>query len=667
MAATATGGVIGFATSASAGTPPTGPGNIEVFPSRDMVAIEGYTAQAGQTATLTVTRGGQTVGTATGEVDATGFMEWNHEATPNGDGTFAGCFTDVTPDIQPGDDVSVSFSASPLVDGMKVSSAEVTGVTASTPAEGNVNTVTITGTYGADVDLNRFAVEVVNPAMRDAPSAIGERAIGWSPNEPPEAVQGYTVEGTAANGEFSVTFGGLSPSDQQLVFDGEKVALAWMADRTGVEQQLGLTLAEYGLVGGGAPGCAPGPDGARPPAGEFSVVWNNQSQATVTWAAAAPVAGGAAVTGYSVEAVNQTADASGAQQLQGARVGANATQVVLDGLDAGSLYDIEVRSMVAGEIGAPFALAGTAEPTPPEGTALELTTTPAFNGDTAVIAEDRQLTLAANAGTIYYTLDGSAVTTQPNGNVPSPTAKIYTEPLPITAADTRVNVAVIDAAGGVAHATGVVSPRPAAAAVAPTGLAVLGINGAGPDAANPQGTVNIGWTAVPDATEYRVRVYDRDDAAGTNTLVASRDVLVTTTNAQVTGLPKSATGHRWVLRVQAKTPAATTFGPLSTGVNAVVPGDSIGVVSAQWRAGDELQIRGSGTNPGATITAHRVNAVGGPGVALGYPQATVGALEAPGNTGPWEIVVDPAPAANPGDIILRSSEGSWVKVTVETR
>jgi hypothetical protein len=341
--------------------------------------------------------------------------------------------------------------------------------------------------------------------------------------------------------------------------------------------------------------------------------------------------------------------------------------VVLGDLDPGALYDIEVRSIVNGEIGAPFALAGTAEPTPPEGTALELTATPAFNGDTAVIAEDRQLTLSANAGTIYYTLDGSAVTTQPNGNVPSSTAKIYTAPVPITADNTRVNVAVIDAAGGVTHATGVVSPRAAAAAVAPTGLAVVGINGAGPDAANPQGTVNIGWTAVPDATEYRVRVYDRDDAAGTNTLVASRDLTVATTNAQVTGLPKSATGHRWVFRVQAKTPAANTFGPLSTGVNAVVPGDTIGVAQAQWRTGDELRIRGSGTNPGATITAHRVNAVGGPGVALGYPQAVVGALEAPDNTGPWEIVVAPAPAANPGDIVIRSSEGSFVRVTVEAR
>ena len=273
-AVTATAGLIGVATSASAGTPPTGPGNIEVFPERDMVAIEGYSAQAGQTATVTVTRDGHTVGTATGVVDETGFMEWNHEATTQPDGTFTGCFTDVTPDLQDGDKVSVTFSGSPLVDGMTVSSAEVTEVTASTPAYGNVNSVTIEGTYGSDVDLDRFAVEVVNPTMRDEGN-IGERAIGWAPNEVPDDVPvGYTVSGTAADSRFSVTFAGMSQEDQQLVFEGQKVALSWMADATTVEQQLGLTLSEYGLVGGGVPGCAPDPDGARPPATDYSVVWN---------------------------------------------------------------------------------------------------------------------------------------------------------------------------------------------------------------------------------------------------------------------------------------------------------------------------------------------------------------------------------------------------------
>ena len=114
------------------------------------------------------------------------------------------------------------------------------------------------------------------------------------------------------------------------------------------------------------------------------------------------------------------------------------------------------------------------------------------------------------------------------------------------------------------------------------------------------------------------------------------------------------------MRVAAKTPAASTWGPLSTlstTTNAVVPGDTIGVVSARWRAGDELQIRGSGTNVGAIISVHGLTASGAAAARPlpGYPTAVVGALEAPDNTGPWEIVVDPPPTVNPGELWIKSS------------
>ncbi|NEK58359.1 hypothetical protein GCU56_10800 [Geodermatophilus sabuli] len=675
-AATATGGVF-VAQSASAGTPPTGPGNIEVFPERDMVAVEGYAAQAGQTATVTVKRGGQVIGVGSRVLDSTGFMELNHDAD--------GCFKDVTPAIEAGDTVEVSFSGSPLVDSMTVNSAKITEITASDPTAGNTNSVTIKGSYGSEVNLDRFAVEVVNPAMRDA-GAIGERAIGWSPNEvPDEAPVGYTVSGTAANGGFEVTFANMSQEDQQMVFDGQAVALSWMADRTdGVEQQLGLTLAEEGLTGGGAPGCPAGPDGAKPPKSDYTVTWTSETEATVTWATATPVAGAAAVTGYSVAAVDQAANAGGAFRQTGYQTGAGATQVVLDGLTADAVYDIQVRSVVAGdEMSAPFALAGTVTPgtgggdggTGGDTTAPVLTATPAFNGTTAVIADSRTLTLAADEGTIYYTVDGSAVTSQPNGNVPSATAKIYQEPIPITAADTKVNVVVIDAAGNATHSSGVVSPKAAAAAVAPTGLTVLGVTGAGPDAAAPKGTISVGWNPVTDATEYRVRVFDQTvGSTSPPVLLSQYDTVVTgATNATVSGLPKSAANHRYVVRVQAKTPASPNFGPTTIGntVYGVVPGDDIGVEVALYRTGDELRIRGTGTVPGSVITAHRSNAAGtGPvtNAVPGYPTATVGALDAGLPTGAWEIVVDPAPTTNPGTLWFKSSNGDvFGPVTVETK
>jgi hypothetical protein len=646
---------------------------VEVFPERDMVAVEGYAAQAGQTATVTVKRGGEVIGVGSRVLDSTGFMELNHDAD--------GCFDDVTPAIQAGDEVSVSFSGSPLVDSMTVSSAAITDITASTPAAGNTNSVTIKGTYGSEVNLDRFAVEVVNPAMRDA-GAIGERAIGWSPNEvPDEAPVGYTVAGTAAGGNFEVTFSGMSQEDQQMVFDGQAVALSWMADRTdGVEQQLGLTLAEEGLSGGGAPGCPAGPDGAKPPKSDYTVTWTSDTEATVTWATAKPVAGAAAVTGYSVAAVDSAPNASGALRQTGYQTGADATQVVLDGLTAASVYDIQVRSIVDGDMSAPFALAGTVTPGTGGGgtgdtTAPALTATPAFNGTTAVIADSRTLTLAADEGTIYYTVDGSAVTTQPGGSVPSATAKLYQQPIPITADNTTVNVVVIDAAGNATHSSGVVSPKAAAAATAPTGLTVLGVTGAGVDPAAPKGTINVGWDPVQDATEYRVRVFDQTVGSLTApTLMPQYDTVVTgTTNATVGSLPKTPANHRYVVRVQAKTPAATAWGPMTIGntVFGVVPGDDIGVEVALYRTGDELRIRGTGTVAGSTITAHRPNAGNtGPvtNAIVGYPTGLVGPLDAGLPTGAWEIVVDPAPTANPGILWFKSSNGDiFGPVTVETK
>src|SRR3712207_3828075 len=171
-ALTATGSLVTFATMAQAGNPPLGPGNIEVFPKRDMVALEGYTDQAGETATVTVSRNGQQIGIGEGVVDATGFLEFNH---PGGS-----CWTGVTPNIQGGDLVEVRFSETAFTDGAYVSSAKITSVThsdfAATAADGDVEgTVTISGTYGDDCgtrfDLSRFAAEVVNPETRPpAPS-----------------------------------------------------------------------------------------------------------------------------------------------------------------------------------------------------------------------------------------------------------------------------------------------------------------------------------------------------------------------------------------------------------------------------------------------------------------------------------------------------------------
>jgi hypothetical protein len=326
--------VVAFGGSAQAANPPIGPGNIEIFNHRDMVALEGYAEQAGERATVTVKRGGQTIGIGEGTIDQTGFLEFNH---PGGE-----CWIGVTPNIKGGDLVEVSFSDSAFVDGATVGSAVITGVEHSavtaTAEDGDVEgTVTITGTYGADVDLSRFVVEVVNPEMRrpdpsTPPTAIGERAIGWSPvadpNEP-NGGPGYTVDGEAANGRFEVVFGLTSEADQQRVIDGEHVVLTWLADGA-PDLALGATQYEFGESDGpGFGGCPAGP-GTQPPVPPKSAeLTAGSTSVTVNWTAPAQAADVPAISQYRVAAV----DAALGQEV-----------AVRTGSTTATLQDLEPRS-----------------------------------------------------------------------------------------------------------------------------------------------------------------------------------------------------------------------------------------------------------------------------------------------------------------------------------
>ncbi|MGY1759874.1 fibronectin type III domain-containing protein [Geodermatophilus sp. SYSU D00779] len=334
-----------FATMAQAGNPPLGPGNIEVFPKRDMVALEGYTDQAGETATVTVSRNGQQIGIGEGVVDATGFLEFNH---PGGS-----CWTGVTPNIQGGDLVEVRFSETAFTDGAYVSSAKITSVTHSdfgaTAADGDVEgTVTISGTYGDDFgtrfDLSRFVVEVVNPEMRrpdpsTPPTLIGERAIGWTPvvdPAEPNGGPGYEVTGTAGDGAFSVTFGMYSAADAERVLDGEHVVTSWMQDSG--ELALGNSLYEFGETDGpGFGGCPAGPASQAPVPPTSVTATRSGTDVTLTWTTPAQPVDANPVTQYRVAVVDGVTGQEIAVR-QGANPGENSATI--HGLVAEQAYGL---------------------------------------------------------------------------------------------------------------------------------------------------------------------------------------------------------------------------------------------------------------------------------------------------------------------------------------
>ena len=364
-----TGGLMSMPAQAINSNPPTGPGNVEIFPVRDMVAIEGYTEQAGRTATITATRGGQVVGKTVGTVGADGFLEVNHPGGVCwGEGSGA---PQVTPDLQAGDEIRVDFSDGTF-DGSKVVDVEATGVVLDETA----HTLTINGRYGPGVDMpgtdlvadpGKFAIEIVNPDMRNG-SAIGARAIGWPGDAPdpldPEPVGGYTVDGSvtgtdAAGGTFAVTYDFQSAADLELANAGGITALGWLAEpdpALGVEQQLGLTLNEFYEFGGPGMGdCPAGPQLTRTsgPA-DYSALGAGAGSITVNWKDATATAGTPAVTGYTVRAVS----ANGVDEVGKRLDNTTATDetTTLTGLVPDEIYSIEIAAKSAAGEGTPSVI-----------------------------------------------------------------------------------------------------------------------------------------------------------------------------------------------------------------------------------------------------------------------------------------------------------------------
>jgi hypothetical protein len=394
LAGTTTLALVGAGASAvMAANPPVGPGNIEIFTKRDMVAIEGYAAQAGQDATISVSRGGNLIGVARGVVDATGFLEVNH---PGGV-----CWDVVTPNITGGDEVTVEFEDGSS-DGALAGTAVITSVDAvdgtSTPdTAGDVEgQIVVKGKYGADVDTARMAVEIVNPDMRDM--GIGERAIGWPDDEVPA---GYTVDGTAANGEFTVTYGFFSEAERDAAMAGDPSVASWQAEPVGVEAQLGLTISEFKEIDGpGFGGCPAGPSGQAPnqPTEAFASAAGKNS-ITATWSPATVPADAPAITGYEVIAEDTVLN-----QEVSVKVGAEATTATIRGLVDGQAYPVKVVALngQASNAAAAGTVTATSADLPPAASA------PAAPGNVAV--KDGSLLGSADVTWTAAAANGSAVT-----------------------------------------------------------------------------------------------------------------------------------------------------------------------------------------------------------------------------------------------------------------
>lgn len=622
-----------------AANPPIGPGNIEIFTKRDMVAIEGYSAQAGQNATITVTRGGSLIGVARGVVDSTGFLEVNH---PGGV-----CWDLVTPNITGNDVVSVEFDDgsgdSANAGTAIITSVESVNLPATEAVDDAEHQVVVKGTYGADVAKERLAVEIVNPDMRDM--GIGERAIGWPDDEVP---LGYTVNGSADNGQFTVTYGFFSEVERDTAFAGDPSVASWLAEPVGVEAQLGLTISEFKEIDGpGFGGCPNGPSGQAPnaPTGLFASA-AGQNSINVSWAAATVPADAPAITGYQVIAVDTVLG-----QEVSVKVGAEARNATIRGLVHAQTYPVKVIALngQASTQADAGSITVTSADTPP--TAAP----PSAPGDVKVL--DGSLLGTADVTWTASTASGSAVT---GYLVEATSAAGSAAPVEVGSGATSAKVTGLtpgteysfvvtaQSAAGNTAATPVVLVTKAGELTAPSAPTVVRVTAG-------NGSATVEWQpATAGNTPITGYVLTATPPTGTT----GEPVSVKTDAAGRTGVLNGLTnGTTYTLKLVA-TSAGGDSPPATFGAGApttVTPADQL-TATAEYRA-DKREWRIGGT---ASITANNtITAKNANGVQIGT--ATVLA------DGSWTLRVRGSNAPPTPTITVTSSAGGTKTVSITTR
>ncbi|WP_235830872.1 hypothetical protein [Arthrobacter cheniae] len=160
----------------------------------------------------------------------------------------------VTPDIRPGDTVSIKFA------GTEAGSTLIqdTYVTANSVLDGN--TVTVRGHVGAGVNRAQMEQRVIDPALKD--TSIGRRDVRAVAG-PLTADEGYSSSlefGVDGPDTFTATYIFDETAAAELAANaGGARAMAWQEEDIDANRQ-GLTIAEFGELGGpGMGGCPNGP------------------------------------------------------------------------------------------------------------------------------------------------------------------------------------------------------------------------------------------------------------------------------------------------------------------------------------------------------------------------------------------------------------------------
>jgi fibronectin type III domain protein len=609
---------------------PTFPDNVVVFPDRDFVTIEGYQDHVGQTATIEVWRGTQIVGSAQGVVEAGDVaFEVNH---PGGYCWGAGTNLKVTPDIKPGDRVSIRFGTAANADADDSTTVADAFVNADSVLDEATRTLTVTGVFNGGLNPAQVEQRIVNPELTATDVARRDvRAVPGGLVAAPKGGYSSNLEVTGNTFKATYVFTTLETARIAASGGGERF-MSWQVEDAEANRQ-GLTIAEYGELGGpGMGGCPAGPADVGAPAGTAQVIRSADGlSAQVSWTPQTAVPDASPVSGYSVLAIDTTVTPAA---QAGVRTDAAAKQATIGSLTNGKIYTFEVRSLAQdGSISKPFTIGTAGGGTQTPGAEAGITLTPA-GGTTTETAVAAGLVTAAGSpagGQVWFTDDGTAAVT---GDALAETAKLYTAPVPVTA-PVHLSFAYFNTDGNVAQSSGFYKPGASQPAPAVPQNVV--------SSALAADRVTLSWAPVTGATAYQVEA----------TPAAAAPIAATTATSQVvTGLAPSTA---YTLTVKAKNAEGTLSGPSApVSVTTTATTDRVTIGTARWKAGD-FRVGGTGSVNGNTVQIYRANADGTISTqTIGTPTAIAA------NAFDIRLRNGAAPATNPGRIFIKSSGGGVV-------
>lgn len=563
---------------AAAAAVPTFPDNLLVFPNRDFVSVAGYQNHVGETALLEVARPGVgIIGSATSVVQAGDVaFEVNH---PGGVCWGNGTGLKITPDILPGDKVTISFAGSAVGD---TTVQDAYAIEPPAYVAGS-DTVTVSGHIGAGVDRTMLEQRTVNPDL--TATSVGRRDIRAVPGPmTPAPKGGYSSSLEFTGDTFTATYVFDDPATAAIAATGggERL-LSWQLVDAAANRQ-GVTIAEADQLGGpGMGGCPNGPLQSGPAGPTDVAAVNVPGGIKVTWTPAVAIPGTPSITGYRVTAVSQTM--TGNEQVEiGRRISGQAAKATtITGLSSTESYAVEIASVSSvGETFPRVPALPVTDTTPP-------TVSAAPGG--ASFAIPQQVTLSANepGSEIYYTTDG---TDPALGDILSATAIHYTTAITISQ-NTTLKYFAFDPAGNastIGTQAYVITNTPVPAAP------VFGSSTVG------QNQVTLTWSSTdPSVTGFSIQPYDQ--AGGTVGVAQETSATMITISGLTADTP-------YFFTVKARNtngygPESAKIGPLSP-LGAVVANAGPDQLVARKTTASTVTLTGAGSTAGASYLWEQV-------------------------------------------------------------